>query len=86
MVRVLKTADDAKKWIDEALEFKGNSFMSAEQQKAVADAMDVVYGLMEEHGIHPFYVIGMLSSLENAIYDDTSRMAGEAARMAGLSW
>jgi len=53
--------------MDKSIPLEGNAFLDKEQAQAVADATDAIFGLVNEHRIHPCYVVGILEAAQHAL-------------------
>lgn len=84
MSREIRTEEDARKWVEDAMEMKGNSCVDESQAKALADWLDGLQDLINVHDIHPLYVMGALETAKIGVYEYARGCAEKAMKLAGM--
>lgn len=83
MTRTITNEREAREWLDETLGMKGNSFLTAEQARAIDAFADALADLLNVHGVHPVYVMGVLETMKLQVYSFAEESVEKAVEMAG---
>lgn len=85
MSRPVNNKQEAREWLDETLAMNGNAFLSASQARAVSDFSDSLADLLNVYDVHPVYLLGILSTMEQEVYRHASESVERALEMAEVN-